>query len=181
MAQDLVRTTRGVTGGSFVSAVEQDTVERYLQMRFSLMSDTAMLTVDDLLEARELLEVPAARLAAQRATPEQAADLLRAAETSRRQRSGGRVAEHPDSFADREFHEVLVSAAGNRLVSMMNVPTFHVLQSRFRRADMPPEFWAQVDADHLEIAGQVKRGDAEAAAGSMHEHLTRLRRLYLAD
>lgn len=174
-AQDLVHTTRGVAGGTFVSAIDPDAVSGYLRMRLSLLSNADGVSVQEMLEARELVEVPAARFAAERATSEQRAALIEAADTERRARL------QPRSFAERkEFHEILVQASGNRLLAMMNTPNFQVLQqSRFARADMPRSFWEEVDEDHRLIAAHVAAGDPDAAAAATHDHLRRLQRLYV--
>jgi DNA-binding FadR family transcriptional regulator len=174
-AQDLVQTRRGVQGGTFVSAVDPETVASYLTLRLSLLSNADAISVDEMLEARELVEVPAARFAAERATPEQAQALREAADGEARAR------QDPHSFAQhKEFHELLVEASHNRLLSLMNTPNFQVLQqSHVVRADMPAEFWDAVDDDHRRIAESVAAGDAETAASVTHDHLRRLRDLYL--
>jgi DNA-binding FadR family transcriptional regulator len=62
-AQNLVRTAKGVGGGSYVNVPTVAHVSRLLSSNLNLMRTE--LSLDALLEARELLEVPAARLAAQ--------------------------------------------------------------------------------------------------------------------
>ncbi|WJL96772.1 GntR family transcriptional regulator [Microbacterium sp. ET2] len=174
-AQDLVHTTRGVQGGTFVSSVDPETVASYLTVRLSLLSSADAISVDEMLEARELVEVPAARYAAERATPAEAAALREAADGEARARS------NPHSFAQhKEFHELLVDASHNRLLSLMNTPNFQVLQqSHVARAEMPPAFWEAVDEDHRLIAVHVAAGDADAAASATQKHLQRLRDLYV--
>lgn len=173
-AQDLIHTTRGVAGGSFVSPMDAQTVSAHLRMRLSLMADADAISVDEMLEARELLEVPAASLAAERASGEQIAALQAAADSERQARF------RPKAPFDghREFHQLLVEASGNRLLSLMNTPNFQVLQARFTRGDMPAAFWAAIDEDHRLIAQAVANRDRDAAASTMTHHLHRLHDLY---
>jgi GntR family transcriptional repressor for pyruvate dehydrogenase complex len=173
-ARDLVHTVRGVSGGTFVSQVEASKVSSYLETSLGLMSGNDAISVQEILEARETLEVPAARLAAARATPEQI-EALRAAgdrETVRRF--------EPHRFEEHKtFHTLLVEASGNRLLALMNEPNFRVLGTRFRRSDVSEAWWRQVDRDHVEIAEHVATGRGDEAAESMRLHLQRLRDLYL--
>jgi GntR family transcriptional repressor for pyruvate dehydrogenase complex len=173
-ARDLVHTVRGVTGGTFVSRVEASKVSSYLETSLGLMSGNDAISVEEILEARETLEVPAARLAAARATPEQV-ESLRAAGNRETVRNF-----EPHRFEEHKtFHTLLVEASGNRLLAMMNEPNFRVLATRFRRSDVPEAWWVEVDHDHVEIAEHVAAGRGDAAAEAMRRHLERLRDLYL--
>src|SRR5207245_989483 len=67
-AQDLIRTAKGAGGGSYVTLPSVEGVSSFLHSSIALMADAEDVTLEDLLEARELLEVPAARLAARRRT-----------------------------------------------------------------------------------------------------------------
>ncbi len=73
--------------------------------------------VEELVEARELIESELAELAARRASSEQIAALERAVE--RMEAAAGNALDYPD--ADVEFHLLLAEAAGNRyLLRAMN-------------------------------------------------------------
>src|SRR5207253_6225210 len=65
-AQDLIRTAKGAGGGSFVTLPSVEGVSSFVHSSITLMADANDVSLEDLLEARELLEVPAARLAANR-------------------------------------------------------------------------------------------------------------------
>src|SRR3712207_3501215 len=64
--QNLIRTTKGATGGSFVILPTADHISDFLSSNISLLSQTETVSLDEFLELREFLEVPAARLAARR-------------------------------------------------------------------------------------------------------------------
>ena len=65
-AQGLVRTAKGPAGGSFVTLPSVDHISSFVQANVALLTETRHVTLEELLEARELVEVPAARLAAAR-------------------------------------------------------------------------------------------------------------------
>lgn len=172
-SRDLIHTTRGTTGGTFVSTIQFDQVSDYLETSIGLMSGSDTVSVAEMLEARELLEVPSARLAAVRHEAHHL-DAMRQAidrEMTSRGRSG-RFREH------RTFHAVIVDASGNRLVSMMTGPVFGVLQAKFLSPDVPPSFWKRVDSDHENILSAIRDCDGEAAAAEMASHLMALREVY---
>ncbi len=65
-AQSLIRTARGAGGGSYVTLPTVDHISEFLTANIGLLTDARDFTLDELIEARMLLEVPAARLAARR-------------------------------------------------------------------------------------------------------------------
>ncbi len=171
-SQGLIETTRGTTGGTFVTRIKPAAVSSYLETSIGLMSGTEDLTLGELLEARELLEVPAASLAAVRHGSGDV-DLLRQAivrEKASRGRSG-KFSEH------RQFHGLIIGATGNGLLRMMTDPIFRVLQTRFLK-DVTDSYWAMVDREHQEIVDRIEAGDAEGASAAMRSHLTHIRSAY---
>ena len=172
-SRDLVRTSRGVTGGTFVARISPDSVREYLETSLGLMTGAEDITVREMLEAREVLEVPAARLAAERAHADSIEALRRTVEREKRSRGRG-----PKFEEHRTFHQLVVDAAENELLSVMNEPIFAVLRARFLRPDISQTFWARVDADHEEIVELISQGDAAGAGEAMRVHLHRLRPLY---
>lgn len=172
-SRDIVTTTRGTTGGTFVSRVEPGQVTDYLETSLGLMSGGNDLSVADMLEARELLEVPAARLAAERREEHHLFALREAIDREVHSRGRtGKFREH------RSFHAAVVEATGNGLLTVMTAPIFRVLQARFLNPDVDAAFWNQVDADHQEIYDAIRTGDGAIAGRAMHEHLQRLRPAY---
>lgn len=170
-SRDLLRTTRGATGGTFVRRVEPDQVSDYLQTSLGLMSGADDVSVREMLEAREILEVPAARLAASRRTDEHL-DAMREAITREKQirGRGRRFREH------RNFHAIVLQSSQNGLLALMTEPVFGVLQSK--SLDPEPGFWENVNHDHEAIFTAISDRDPDAAAQMMLDHLVRLRGTY---
>lgn len=167
-AQNLVRTAKGTGGGSYVNVPTFAHVSQLLSSNLALMRGE--LSLDALLEARELLEVPAARLAATRRSAEDLQALVRA------------IPDLPLSLPveeqfihNREFHFRLVQASGNPLLSIAAEPIFVVLQTHLRRTDLPKRAQRAINEEHREIAAALESGDAEAAEDAMRRHLVSLR------
>ncbi|MCL3819612.1 FadR/GntR family transcriptional regulator [Aeromicrobium wangtongii] len=168
-SRDLIYTTRGTTGGTFVSRVQFEKVSEYLETSLGLMSGTDDVTLGDLLEARELLEVPAAGLAALRHEEHHLEEMKQVVEREKQTRGRGmKFREH------RNFHGIVVNAAGNGLIGVMTEPVFRVLQARLARGEMDAGFWREVDDDHLEILDRIRDRDSDGASAAMKDHLAKL-------
>jgi DNA-binding FadR family transcriptional regulator len=172
-SQNLITTTRGVTGGSFVAVPTVSDISAHLETGVGLMAAVETVTVDQLMEVRQMLEVPAAGVAAHRRT-ETHLDELREAIFDPSEAVG------PETFArNQEFHLVLLRAADNPLLEVITAPVFRVLSSRFGRERAPAGFWQCVDADHRAVLRVVEEGDSLAAMTAMRRHLDHLGDAYV--
>lgn len=167
-AHNLVRTAKGAGGGSYVNVPTVDHVARLVTSNLRLMRSE--LRLESLLEARELLEVPAARLAAERCS---AGDLEALHEAIPLDPAALSVDEQ--FTCNRAFHVRLVEAAGNPLLSIATEPIFVVLQTHLRRADLPQPAHTAINHEHREIVAALEAGDAVAAGAAMQRHLATLR------
>jgi DNA-binding FadR family transcriptional regulator len=174
-SRDLITTARGTTGGSFVARAEAKHVSAYLETSIGLMSGSDDVSLDQMLEAREMVEVPAARLAAARRQQVHLDQLHHAIELERRDGGRGERFER-----NKHFHGLVLEASGNSLFILVNEPVFRVLRARFSRPEMPPEYWEMVTQDHTELARLIEEGDQEGAAVAMRAHLQRIRPAYRA-
>jgi DNA-binding GntR family transcriptional regulator len=121
--------------------------------------------VDELFELREALEVFAAGLAAQRATP---AELL-ALEGLLDQAAlatGKRAAEDITELNTR-FHERILAMAGNSLLAAALEP----LEGRLRRLTRQNEHWDQLLREHRQLLHAIASGDPERARACALEHV----------
>ncbi|WP_214316872.1 FadR/GntR family transcriptional regulator [Nonomuraea sediminis] len=173
-SQNLIVTTRGVSGGSFVAVPSPDQISAYLKTSLGLLAVDAEEAVDGLLEVRDLLEVPAAGLAALRRT-EQDLEELRTTLFDPAELAVEEMYE-----PNRGFHQVLLRASGNPLLEIVARPVFQVLEEGLLREKAPADFWTQVDRDHREIFGHVSARDQDGAREAAHAHLTHLRSAYIA-
>ncbi|MCD9198699.1 FadR/GntR family transcriptional regulator [Aeromicrobium wangtongii] len=172
-SRDLIHTLRGTTGGTFVSRVQFEQISEYLETSLGLLTGSSDVSVAEMLEAREVLEVPAARLAASRRDEAHLAALQEAIDRENvSQGRGIKFREH------RNFHALVVEAAGNGLLGVMTGPVFQVLQAQFVSPDVTTDYWAQIDCDHRDILRCIESGDGDGAASAMKAHLVRLRTAY---
>lgn len=172
-AQSLIRTAKGAGGGSYVTLPSVDGVSDFLHSSIALMADAEDVTLEDLLEARELLEVPAARLAAKRRSDGEL-ERLKAAIPDQPLRLGAQ-----EQFVyNRDFHWVVLEGCGNALLAMAAQPVFGVLQRNLSRSKLGHGFHRAINEHHRSIAAAIEAADADAAAAEMHAHLEYLRPYY---
>jgi GntR family transcriptional regulator, transcriptional repressor for pyruvate dehydrogenase complex len=172
-SQSLVETTRGATGGTFVVVPTAESLAHSLSMGIELLAGSSDLNVAQMLEARELLELPATRFASRRATPQQLATIGAYLESRQYDESTGK-----ELIANWNFHTLVVRAANNPLLELMAEPIFHVLQTRFAAIRASSSFRRHVEDDHRKIGRAIMDGDEERAATGMLQHLEYLRPSY---
>lgn len=172
-SQHLIHTVRGVAGGSFVAVPTVGHVSATLETGMTLLAAADAVTVEQLMTARHVLEVPVAGAAAQQRTAEHLTR-LRAAQFDPAGTTG------PETYAaNQAFHLTLLSAADNPLLEVVTAPLFRVLSHRFGRDRAPDGFWQQVAEDHAELYLRVEGGDAAGAEDAMRRHLDHLTAAYV--
>ena len=169
---NLIRANKGPGGGIFVAHTADQGVRRSLSDSVGMMLETGAVSLEELLDARTLLEVPLAGLAALQAD-EITLDRLRAALAAEVAADGDIDAIHA---ADTVFHREIAAAAGNRMASALTGWVFEVLQPRLmeelRHAVVPSAVLDQ----HAALLKAIEKGDRSRAERAMREHM-----LYLRD
>lgn len=171
--QSLIRTSKGAGGGSYVTLPSVGGVSDYVQSSISLLADADDVTLEELLEARELLEVPAARLAAERRTEEEL-ERLRDAIPDEPLRLGTQR----QFVYNQDFHLAVIDGCRNALLAIAAQPVFAVLQRNLARSKLGARFHRTINEHHQAIAAAIEAGDADAAGGEMYDHLEYLRPYY---
>jgi GntR family transcriptional repressor for pyruvate dehydrogenase complex len=126
------------------------------------------------LEARRVLEVEAAGLAARRATPAGLERLSSAFEAMRRaaERAHLNTAAEPlYEKADIDFHRAIIRAAGNRPLARMAEPIHRALSATFAALARPQARFERSLPEHARILEAIAAGDAAAARLAMRDHL----------
>jgi GntR family transcriptional repressor for pyruvate dehydrogenase complex len=169
---NLIRANKGPGGGIFVAHTADQGVRRSLIDSVDMMIETGAVSLEELLEARTLLEVPLAGLAALQAS-ETTVERLREALAAETAANGDMDAIHA---ADTAFHREIAAAAGNRIAQALTGWVFEVLQPRLlvqlRDAVVPRAVLDQ----HTALLKAIEKGDRTRAERAMREHL-----LYLRD
>jgi len=170
-SKQLITTSRGVGGGSFVVEPSPTQISDELEAKIGLLTGVNLVPVDHLLEARTMLEVPAAGFAASRRSEDHLRQ-LKATSNLRASQSRPQTNMH--------FHRVILDAAGNEILKLMTVPLFQVIRRRFLREAAPESFWDRVQDEHIRITEAIIEQDVKGAESLMHEHLAHLRETYLS-
>jgi DNA-binding FadR family transcriptional regulator len=126
------------------------------------------------LEARRVLEVVAAGLAAEHATSEDLVALSSALATmtaAAADAPGSTAAEERFHRADVEFHQALIAASGNRPLELAADPLQPALCTARRPLARPGLRLQRGLPEHQRILAAVAQGDAEGARRAMTEHL----------
>lgn len=121
-----------------------------------------------LVEARQVFEPAAARLAAQRATPAQILTIERA--------YAGMADSLPDDVEacnrhDLEFHESIIAASGNVLLMRLAITIRTALLALFRVSSNARESYENSLAEHQAVAIAIRKRDAEGAERAMRQLL----------
>ncbi|MFI6938800.1 GntR family transcriptional regulator [Streptomyces sp. NPDC050418] len=121
--------------------------------------------VQELFELREALEVYAAGLAAQRATPEALADLSELLDRA----AVATGAEDAETITDINtlFHDRILAMAGNGLLMSVMEP----VDGRLRWMTRRNEEWPTLLAEHRELYAALASGDPERARASALGHV----------
>jgi DNA-binding FadR family transcriptional regulator len=173
-SQGFTYTKRGVAGGTFISRSDPESIREAIETRIALMAGQDEMGLAELLEMRRLLEVPAARLAAVRRTPEQL-DAMRLAIESEKADPlprAGRFA------AQRPFHEIVFEASGNRLLTVLGALFLGVVRVRATQYPFSRAVLELIDHDHAELLERIEARDADGAAQAMEDHITRLNAIF---
>jgi DNA-binding FadR family transcriptional regulator len=164
-SQHLIVTTRGVTGGSFVSHPDAEQLSEALSTGLTLLTNTAGVGLADLLELRRALEVPAAGLAATRRTDANLAEVRAALFDPDLDGFDVMLAAHS------AFHSAVAKATGNPLFELVTRPLYHATYGEEVIAGLPAGYWARIDADHRELLDCLTQQDPEAATTAARRHL----------
>jgi GntR family transcriptional regulator, transcriptional repressor for pyruvate dehydrogenase complex len=170
---NLIRANKGPGGGIFVARTAADGISRSLSDSIAMMLETGAVTLDELLDARLMLEVPLAGHAAHRADAALVSRLRAAVHAEA-------VADPDDldtlAAADSEIHRTIAAAAGNGIAEALIGWVFEVLQpslvATLHGAIVP----SAVVEQHEALLAAMEKGDAARAERAMKDHL-----LYLRD
>ena len=154
--------------GTYLTALQPDTLMRPVGLVLAL-SDSGL---EELFEARKLVEPGLAALAAQRISDADAAELQRSAEAS------AAALEDPEAFmfADIELHAKIARAASNAVLErLLDSIAGMGIASRRRTGRLAP-VREQSARDHHAIAAAIAAHDPQEASAAMLRHLENVER-----
>jgi DNA-binding FadR family transcriptional regulator len=172
-SQNLIVTTRGVSGGSFVAEPSATQLGDLLSTGLGMLMAAGAISTEQWFEVRDTFEVPAAGLAACRRTEVQLAGLEEALFDPDRTPLDTIVAAH------LAFHVRLAQATGNPLHELITRPLYSVANERILGERAPAGFWRRVDAEHRALLAAVAAQDPATARAAARAHLEHMRCAYL--
>jgi GntR family transcriptional regulator, transcriptional repressor for pyruvate dehydrogenase complex len=155
---NLIRASKGPGGGIFVAHTADEGMGRSLNDAIAMMIETGSVTLEELLDARLLLEVPLAGRAAFQASEQDLAALRAAVPGS------------------ADFHRAIAAAAGNRMLQALTGWIVEVLQPSLDVALEGAIVESAIVEQHEALLSAIEKGDAPRAERAMKDHL-----LYLRD
>ena len=170
---NLIRASKGPGGGIFVARTAEQGMSQSLSDSIAMMLDTGAVTLEELLDARLLLEVPLAGRAAHRGDGAVVERLREAVETE-----AGIDPEDVGSLeaVDGEIHRTVAAAAGNPMAEALLGWVFEVLQPRLMDVLHGAVVQSAIVEQHEALLAGIEKGDPARAERAMKDHL-----LYLRD
>ena len=163
-------TSRRRVGITVQPREQWDSLDPYL-IQWNLRGPFRRQQLESLMELRVAVEPMAARLAAERATATQQAELLRVAErlNDLGERGLGQSTEYLE--ADLAFHALLLTSSGNPLLAALETPIREVLTGRTKLGLHPTTPAPGTLEKHLVIARSIASGDGDQAEAHSRAHL----------
>ena len=166
VTEGLIRKVPGVAGGSFVNSVTTDSLSRTLGDSVDTILRLGALDIEEITVVRRVLEVPAARMAADHRTLEHIERMQAVVEKQRTT-----TMDDPDiPLYDLEFHATVGEASGNRLLGAF-VRALHSATAPVRYLEVTKAVARNGTKQHIAIAAAIEAGNAEGAAQAMEAHL----------
>ncbi len=165
---NLIRASRGPGGGIFVANTAEQGMSRSVSDSIAAMLETGTVSLEELLDARLLLEVPLAGLAAVHAGEDAIRQLKEAVASAA---DGGTIEEE-----DARIHQIIASSAGNRLVEALTGWVREVAQPALAEVVSGAVVRSAIVEQHRALAAAIEKGDSARAERAMKDHL-----LYLRD
>ena len=158
---------KGINGGVFVADPDHRLVSRSFQTLLQLRK----VTMDNIVEARLIFEPEAARLAAQRAEPN---DLEEMKQVIAKMSNAVELGELPTSF-DLKFHKLIARAARNPILEMLSDSMLEVASQVITGLHPSRDVLRHVVRRHREVFEAVRKRDGDLAFSVMSKHIVDVR------
>jgi GntR family transcriptional regulator, transcriptional repressor for pyruvate dehydrogenase complex len=171
--QGLISKIPGAGGGSFVQAVDQQSLSRVLQESVGTLIQLGTIGLDDLSALRQYLEVPSARLAAERRSAEDI-EALRSIVERQQALLDGEVNDAENRELNLEFHNTVARVSGNALLNTF-VSATHQASTSAQYVTMGQAAWESNLAYHRDLVTAIANREPDKAESVMRAHLNYVR------
>ncbi len=158
---------KGINGGVFVA----DPDHRLISRPFQTLLQLRKVTMDNIVEVRLIFEPEAARLAAQRAEPEDLDEMQKVIE---KMSDAIKAGELPSSF-DLKFHKLIARAARNPILEMLSESMLEVASQVITNLHPSRDVLRHVVRRHHEVFEALRKRDSELAFAVMSRHIIDVR------
>jgi len=166
-AQNLIRSRRGPSGGTFVNRPSQEDLRSSLTGSTMLMVSMGEFSLSEIAEARRELELTCCPLAAEHREEEQ---LLTMVEEIERQKDPA-TTDVDFCASDVRFHRALVDATHNPVLQFVMFAVIEALQPATNLVIFRFRERAKILAQHERIYQAIKIQDAEAVEDALSEQM----------
>ena len=166
--EGVIHVKKGAGGGAFVSDLDHRLVVRPFQTLLRMRK----VSMAHITEVRLIFEPEAARLAAERATPQDLAELEEVIEKMRQVVEEG----EPPASHDLRFHKLVARAAGNPILEMLSESMLEVASQVISNLHPSIEVLRHVLERHRSVFEAIRSRDGERAYALMSEHIVDVRR-----
>ncbi len=171
-AQNLIRSRRGPTGGTFVNRPSQEDLNSILTESAMLMVSMGEFSLSEIAEARRELEQACCRLAAERREEEH---LLALAAEIEKQKNP-KTTDVDFCASDVRFHRALVDATRNPVLQFVMYAVIEALQPATNLVIFRFRERGKIISQHEQIYAAIKARNADIAEQAMAEQM-----LYLCE
>ncbi|NUS89209.1 MAG: FadR family transcriptional regulator [Streptomyces sp.] len=166
-AQNIVRIHRG--RGTYVNTPDQWTALEPMIRAAAAGPRTGGAVSEKLIEARRMIEVGAAQLAATRRSEDDLAQLDELLEEMRTAARAGDTEQFVE--ADIAFHDVVMRASGNAFVPLLFEPFGRLLVEGRRQTSAVPQIRTNAIQHHEAVLEALRAADPEKARRAMDDHM----------
>ena len=161
--EGMIRVKKGINGGIFVSDLDH----RLMSKPFQTLLQLRKVTMEHISEVRLIFEPAAARLAAERATPEDLRELEEVIEKMTEVIETG----EPPSSHDLKFHKLIARAAGNPILEMISESMFEVASQVISELRPSIDVLSHVIECHKDVFEAIRERDGDRAFEVMTIHI----------
>ena len=162
----LIRKVPGVSGGSFVNTVTHDSLGEMLGDSVNTILRLGTLDIAEVTGVRRIVEIPAARMAAENRTSDHLQQLRDIVEQQRTT-----TLDDPNiPLFDLAFHTTIADASGNRLLAAF-VSALHSSTHPAHYLELSPEVGRRTVKQHIAIVAAIEAQNPAGAAEAMDAHL----------
>lgn len=162
-AMNILRSSTGPTGGTFIREIDGTGVAEYLKDAIALLLSVSELTLEQLYEARESIEISAAAMAAKRRTEKDLAELERVIESDE-------LKDSDTVISDISFHRAIATASKNEMFRLF-MSSIHMTIRTIADRYILPEAKKLSQHQHEQIYEAILDRDENRARSRMQEHL----------